>query len=356
VCRLHFRPPGVHFNWYLGVDAFKVGHPPLGPRSYTQAEYLAIATAQIGEVSALFEEDGGPFEVWFDGGPGTDALPLLSRAVMAAAPNAICHSCLANFTKGGSVRWMGNEEGSMPLPSWSAGPQIPLMSSAVDMSYNPAYNGDPRGRYFMPASSDVVLREHYWFFQNDTEQFTKTTKQLVNNYLTSVGRNSNLILNIAPDGTGAIPASDIARYAEMGAAIRCLFSRPIANTTAPLPMAADGTMTFSLPSATSSSNISLVLREDQRDGQLIGNYTLDCLSSGSSSFAPCLQIGLSDVIPRDLFPGIGHKRILVLSQNASQSLTAVRLVVQSHFATGTQVPTLRDISLYDWSGGVEACV
>ena len=28
----------VHFNWYLGVDGFKVGHPPLGPRSYTQAE------------------------------------------------------------------------------------------------------------------------------------------------------------------------------------------------------------------------------------------------------------------------------------------------------------------------------
>ena len=23
----------VHFNWFLGVDGYKVGHPPLGPRT-----------------------------------------------------------------------------------------------------------------------------------------------------------------------------------------------------------------------------------------------------------------------------------------------------------------------------------
>jgi alpha-L-fucosidase len=34
--------------------------------------------------------------------------------------------------------------------------------------------------------------------QDHTESTTKTTKQLVHNYLTSVGRASNLILNVAP--------------------------------------------------------------------------------------------------------------------------------------------------------------
>lgn len=33
----------MHFNWFLGVDGYKVGHPPLGPKTYTQAEYLEIA-------------------------------------------------------------------------------------------------------------------------------------------------------------------------------------------------------------------------------------------------------------------------------------------------------------------------
>ena len=34
--------------------------------------------------------------------------------------------------------------------------------------------------------------------------------QLVHNYLTSVGRAANLILNIGPDDSGAIPAIDMA--------------------------------------------------------------------------------------------------------------------------------------------------
>jgi hypothetical protein len=40
---------------------------------------------------------------------------------------------------------------------------------------------------------------------------------------------ANLILNIAPDGTGAIPAEDVARYKEMGEAIQCLFSKSIGS-------------------------------------------------------------------------------------------------------------------------------
>ena len=56
----------VHFNWYLGVNNFEVGWPPLGPKNYTQAEYLAIAKAQLEEVIDLFGDEG-PLEVWFDG-------------------------------------------------------------------------------------------------------------------------------------------------------------------------------------------------------------------------------------------------------------------------------------------------
>ena len=44
------------------------------------------------------------------------------------------------------------------------------------------------------------------------------------------------LLNIAPDQTGAVPAPDVAGYAAMGAAVRCLFSRPLAATNSPLAM------------------------------------------------------------------------------------------------------------------------
>lgn len=89
----------------------------------------------------------------------------------------------------------------MPLPSWAAA------ASGGDVS------GSPTGQFFMPPSSDTVLREHYWFWKNGTENSTKSTKQLVDTYLTSVGHASNLILNIAPNKTGGLPEGDIVRYA-----------------------------------------------------------------------------------------------------------------------------------------------
>jgi hypothetical protein len=41
---------------------FKVGHPPLGPKSYSQAEYVELAKAQLREVVGLFGDEG-PLEV-----------------------------------------------------------------------------------------------------------------------------------------------------------------------------------------------------------------------------------------------------------------------------------------------------
>lgn len=59
--------------------------------------------------------------------------------------------------------------------------------------------------------------------------------------------------------------------------------------------------------------------------------------------------------------GVGHKRILVLdlskTEDARSSVVAVGVTVHAHFATGDQVPKLRDVVLYDWSDtSVMACV
>ena len=95
------------------------------------------------------------------GGTGPSAAEI-GPIVHASAPKAVCHSCLANFTAAGGIRWMGNEEGLMPLPSWGAA------GNALGAGANGG--GDPRGEHFMPPSTDTVLREHYWFWQNNTEQ------------------------------------------------------------------------------------------------------------------------------------------------------------------------------------------
>ena len=114
------------------ASTLQVGHPPLGPRSLTQDEYLTIAKAQLREIIEMFGDEG-PLEVWFDvraatvgrlciaaisdrarcceqGGTGPSAVDI-GPTVHAAAPNAVCHSCESNFTDAGGIRWMGNEEG-----------------------------------------------------------------------------------------------------------------------------------------------------------------------------------------------------------------------------------------------------
>jgi len=120
----------LHFNWYLGVDGFTVGHPPLGPRSYTQEQYLAMAETQMREIFGKYTSDDTMKlgEIWFDGGTSTiyGSNISASKVVKQVAPTAMCHSC-SPFTqdptypgKGYGVRWMGNEEANMPLPSWGA--------------------------------------------------------------------------------------------------------------------------------------------------------------------------------------------------------------------------------------------
>ena len=103
-----------------------------------------------------------------------------------------------------------------------------------------------------------------------------------------------------------------------------------------------GTISWELPAnAGTCGNCSLVIREDQTQGQLIGNYTLQCqhecrsrhrsrsesddvdddvactarTASGrrAEPWGACEMGGLSGVIPNaSALTGVGHKRILML--------------------------------------------
>jgi len=241
----------------------------------------------------------------------------------------------------------------MPMPSWGAGA---------------SFGGDPQAPFFGPPSCDTVLREHYWFYQNATEQSTKSLKELVLTYFTSVGRAANLILNIAPDFSGAVPTPDVVRYAEMGAAIKCLFNRTVAKSSAPMKMdPATGILPgieFPVMPASATQNLSVVVREDQTSGQLIANFSLECKSTAAGPWVGCPPGSLSGAIPfchaagsssACMYVGMGHKRVLVLG-TLPNGLAGIRIVVHSHFATGDQIPTVRDLEMFDWSGPTESCV
>ena len=82
----------------------------------------------------------------------------MGALVAELAPDVACHSC-AGFDQRGAgsgtgvgIRWMGNEQGVMPLPNWGA----------TRANYS-ADGGDPLGAIFAPASCDTVLSDHFWF-------------------------------------------------------------------------------------------------------------------------------------------------------------------------------------------------
>ena len=252
----------THFNWGLGVNLYRVGWPRMyGGEPLSQTAYEDIVLAQLSELAAY-----APFEMWFDGGVNTSATPRVGPAVRALFPGALCHSC-AGFTEAGpgplgqagrGLRWMGNEEGAMPLPSWGAADAATI-----------APIGLPTGAIFAPASCDTVLTEHDWFFQPGEDAFLRSTCALTNVYLTSVGRASNLILNMAPGPSGALLPAEVAAYAALGDAVRCLWAAPLGAWDGLALDAASGAVAVPLaircPPAL-GCNATLVVQEDMAAG------------------------------------------------------------------------------------------
>lgn len=256
----------VHNNWRQHVSAH-IAHEP-----NPQQKFNEFAAAQIREL--LGGTYGDLLGIWFDAGVWTDVMPDLLPLVRKLQPRSICHACTngtqdpRNPAKGFGVRWCGNENGAMPLPSWGA--------ADANAGYHKQVSGkgNPLGEVYMPAETDTVLRNHYWFWMNNTENKTKTTKQLVKTYFDSVGHNSNLILAIAPDQTGAVPSSDLEAYTKFGSAMQCLFSDPLCEGSS----FASGTSTWewNLTSPVSGHTQLIVsLQENLTNGQLINEWVLE---------------------------------------------------------------------------------
>ena len=335
----------THFNWALGVDNYVAGAVPrtYGGQPLSQAEFEGAVLAQLAELKA-YEADGRPpfAEIWFDGGVNTALTPRVGPFVRSAFPQAICHSCL-NFTQaapgvGLGVRWMGNEEGAMPLPSWGA-------SAPVNTG-----GGDPTAPLFLPPSCDTVLEEHFWFYQARDARQLRSTCALVNVYLTSVGRSANLILNLAPGPSGALQAEEVAAYAALGRGVECLWGAPLASWAAvgvdlatgvaPLPLPAP------LPCAAAAAGggcvLPLVLQEDlAATGQRVGAWAVEARVGGAwvPAFAPANS---------NASTGVGHKRIVAL--RVAAAFDALRVVVATAYTAAGDAAapiTLAAAALFD---------
>ena len=105
------------------------------------------------------------------------------------------------------MRWVGNEKGNAGETNWSTiniGPE----HSPGKISSTYLNTGDPDGKLWIPAETDVSIRPG-WFYHEEEDSKVRSGKDLVNLYYNSVGRNSLLLLNIPPNKKGLFAEKDV---------------------------------------------------------------------------------------------------------------------------------------------------
>jgi alpha-L-fucosidase len=229
-CNKYHIKPGIYAsttaNGYLHVDnpgRVQPGAP------VTQEVYNSIVLRQLME---LWGNYGDLFEIWFDGGVlppdegGVDLSGLVnklqSRAVAFQGPMGIPNL----------IRWVGNEEGTAPYPCWATADSTTNADGTVIIS---GLHGDPWAPYWCPGESDLPLRwntsfQGGWFWKAGQDDMMFTVDELMTKYVTSVGRNTNMLLGVVIDDRGLVPEADLKRMEAFGRAIRAQYGTPLRET------------------------------------------------------------------------------------------------------------------------------
>ena len=196
---------------------------------YGRPGYIAYYRAQLTELCTRY---GTLFEVWFDGANGGDGYyggaretrtidapayynwPSIVALVHQLQPDACTFDPL-----GADIRWVGNEDGEAGDPCWPTMPNQPYVQSEGN-------SGVRGGELWWPAEADVSIRPG-WFYHADEDSRVKSPERLIQLYDASVGRGSNLNLNLPPDRRGRIADQDVKILKSFGDAIRATFAQDL---------------------------------------------------------------------------------------------------------------------------------
>ena len=239
-----------------------------------QAAYDELYRRQLTELLSRY----GPIvELWLDGSSVVPTGDIVSRyqpdAMVFQGPQA-------------TIRWVGNEDGFAPYPCWNA-----LAAADAKTGIATALHGDPAGDVWMPVEVDVSIRRPNWFWNTTDEKNLLTLDQLVEIYYRSVGRGTQLLLNMPPDRTGRIPALDAARAGEFGDEIRRRFGAAVGEGAVTGRL-----LDISLGSTQRVDHV--ILQEAIGQGERVRGWRLEGYAWGHwQPLATGTQIGHKQIVP-----------------------------------------------------------
>jgi alpha-L-fucosidase len=286
---------GLGFGVYLSPwDRHDKRYPD--PKAYDKY-YLA----QLDELATSY----GPLtEFWIDGAGSagrTYDFDSIINELRTYQPNTMVFADVALY-KYADLRWVGTESGFVPFENWNV----------VDRS------GYLRWR---PVEADTPLHREHWFWHPNDEATLHTVDELLDIYTKTVGRGAQLMLGIAPDNTGQLPAADVKRLQEFGAAVRRIYAHNLAAEFGHTPAASEaidnnpdtfwvapplhGTLEIHFDKPVTFDRA--VTMERLNDGQHVEDYAVEAWLDGAwKPLARANAIGHKKI---DVFPACTTQRV-----------------------------------------------
>lgn len=201
----------------------------------------------INQLTELLTEYGDIFAIWLDGacGEGSNGKKQVYdwkryyEVMRKLQPNAVIS------ISGPDIRWVGNEAGVVRESEWSvvaadmADPALTeelsqkedneefrqrrLDKTQLDLGSRERLAGETELVYY-PAETDVSIRPG-WFYHEEEDDKVRSFENLKHIYLSAVGGNSTLLLNVPPMKNGKIHPNDVAVLKEVGDFIRQAFQK-----------------------------------------------------------------------------------------------------------------------------------
>jgi alpha-L-fucosidase len=316
------RKYGLRFGVYLSPwDRHE-------PKYANPAEYDQYYLAQLEELATNY----GPLEEFWLDGAGSEGrrydFDTIVEHLRTYQPNTLIFADVALY-KYADLRWVGTESGKVPFENWNV----------VDRA------GYLRWR---PVEADTPLHREQWFWHPNADATLKSVDELMEEYDNTVGRGAQLMLGLAPDRTGRIPAADVARLAEFGVRVRTLYANNLALHHVALgreqeraldgdastywqAKADGGVPTLTVEFAQPVTFDRVMTMERLNDGQHVEEYSIDVQVDGAWK-----QVAHAYAI--------GHKKIDIF-----KPVTAKALRLRLLAASGTA--GIREFEVFDGASG-----
>lgn len=311
------REYGLKFGVY--ISPWDRNDPAYGSPAYNEKYIRTLQSVHDGRYGPVFEQ-------WFDGacGEGPNGKrqeydwPAFHEAVWALSPDAILFSDV-----GPGCRWMGNERGVAGETNWSRLDVAGFTPGAGAPPRDTLARGNVFGKQWIPGEIDVSIRPG-WFWRESENAQVKSVEQLADIWLTSVGRNALLLLNVPPDTRGRIHEIDSTRLMEFRAWREKVLGVNLAAGAGIRKRARGSIWEMTLPQARTVNYVQL--QEEIALGQRISGFRVEVENADGW---------------RTIAEGttIGYKRILPVATVTAQK---VRVTITASLAR----PVLKDIALY----------